>query len=143
MNEPDPLETELAELRPHAVSPETMSRIADRLVPTAHSSSRRWKVAVVGGLIAAGIVAAIWLRRDRQQVVEIEKPLIVPQIEEAKLFDDTLPSIWTYSRVLTRSSTDLDAVLDKHAVAVLAQDHVRGMRSLMSDLEAHLSQGDL
>jgi hypothetical protein len=143
MNEPDPLETELAELRPQAVSPETMSRIAGRLAPVARSQSRRWTVAVVGSLIAAGIVTAILLQRDGQQIVENDKPLIVPQIEEARLFDDTLPSIWTYSRVLTRSSTDLDAVLDKHAVAVLSQDHVRGMRSLMSDLETHLSQGDL
>ena len=55
---PDPLERELAALRPPAVSPELRQRVAERL--SARPVRRwPWAVALVTVLAAAGVVAVI------------------------------------------------------------------------------------
>jgi hypothetical protein len=65
--------------------------------------------------VAAGVVVAILLRRDREPVIEVEKPLETVQPRMANAFDDAMPSVWTYRRVLSRSADELTALLDKHA----------------------------
>src|SRR4029077_13945844 len=72
MNEtPDPLEAELSALRPHEVSPGLRRSVADRLAiadrlavgPKGLSpvrSRRLWRVALVGGLVAACVSAVLF-----------------------------------------------------------------------------------
>jgi hypothetical protein len=67
MNEiPDPLEAELSALRPHEVSPGLRRSIADRLAVGPNGlvspvrSRRLWKVALIGGLVAACVSAVLF-----------------------------------------------------------------------------------
>jgi hypothetical protein len=119
MNEFDPLEVELAALRPHGPTAELKQRIAERLddIPVNLPARPRkyfGKVgAVAGGVIAAGLLAMIFVRRGDEAV----EPLAphVPVAETAAAFDDTLPSLWTYRTALARSPDAVDALLDRHS----------------------------
>ncbi len=116
MNEPhDPLEAELADLRPHEPSPGLRQRIAGRLRPPVPSRPRwAWRVVVAGGLAAACLAAAVLLGRGKDRGEPIVRPR-PPHPEPPGERDDTAPTLKAYAHALARSPEELDALLDKHA----------------------------
>lgn len=111
---PDPLEAELAALRPHEVSPELRRRVAERLADAAPGRVRRlgW-LALAGGLAAACLAAVLfgwWARRGEP------KPMAVRPAPPAAV-EGPGPTLLAYERALARSPEELDALLDRDAEA--------------------------
>jgi hypothetical protein len=109
---PDPLEAELAALRPRGVSPELRRRVADRL---ATRPTRRWPwaVALVAVLASAGGLALVapWNKELPPPV----PPVVVPAPPAVRESPDPAPSVLAYQRALARSPEELTALLDRHA----------------------------
>ena len=123
MNEPrDPLELELAALRPHEISPELQSRIARRLANESPAISPWRRIALAGGLAAAGVAAVLlWWTSGRS--VEPDKIAIQPQPPAQPLNSaDQGPTVLAYRRALSQSPEALDALLDKHAALALPRN---------------------
>jgi hypothetical protein len=119
MNEAhDELETELAALRPHDASPELRQRIADHRAHFMPPGSRwRWGLTLAGGLAAACVAAAILLHWGSSRRGEPDQPIVqVQPVPAVKVEDTGLPSL-AYWRALARSPDELDALLDKNAMA--------------------------
>jgi hypothetical protein len=110
----DPLEAELAALRPHDPSPELRQRVGQRLtVPVRTGSRWPWGVALVAGLAAACVVAVL-LRYGVGPGPAPTQTAFDPRTAGAT--EDSLPSIWVFQNALSRSPDELDAVLDRHGV---------------------------
>jgi hypothetical protein len=129
MNEADdPLEAELAALRPQAISPGLRQRVAERL---AESPSRRarwlWGLALAGGLAAACVAAVLVFGRGNGRGVPPAPPgpLVEGSSAPRDTGDDSLPTVQAYQRALARSPEELDALLDRHA-ARLAPPNPQG-----------------
>jgi hypothetical protein len=116
----DPLETELLAMRPREVSPGLRRRIDERLADPPHVSGRTWRLALVGGLAAAGL-AAILLRwglphgpgHGPQPVVIRPRPA-PPAAVEGEVADSE-PTLLAYERALARSPEALNALLNQRA----------------------------
>ena len=106
---PDPLEAELAALRPRPVSPGLRRRVADRL-----DARRRWAwgLAVAGVLAAAGAVVLVapWKKHPAPPVPPAVAPPVPPAPAEP---DSPAPTVLTFHRALARSPEELDALLDR------------------------------
>lgn len=162
MNEPsDPLETELRAFRPIAVSPGLRRGIAERLAtPPTQPRSRLGRIARIGSL-AAAVLAALVLVAERGRgpgpVVEnIEprtpaqapapapapNPTLATPLESPQ---EALPSLHAYRRALARSTQDLEALLDRHAVQASgpALPLVRVSAFSRPDLAAQALAGEL
>jgi hypothetical protein len=110
------LEAELAALRPHDASPELRRRIADHRAHSVTSTRRRWGLALAGGL-AAACAAAILLHVGSGRRVEPEQTLVRVRHVPPVAVEDSEPTRLAYQRALARSPEDLDALLDKDAMA--------------------------
>src|SRR5262245_30040401 len=109
----DPLEAELAALRPLDASPELTRRIAnhrDRYKPLA--SRWRWSLVIAGGLAAACLVVVLVPRPGGRP--DVSPPTDV-HVVSPPVAVDSGPSLLAYQRALARSPEDLDALLSKHA----------------------------
>ena len=145
MNEAhDRLEAELAALRPCDASPELRRRIADHRTHSMPPRSRwRWGLILASGL-AAACAAAVLLhvgsshRVDQQQTIVRVRP--VPPVE----VEDSGPTRLAYQRALARSPEDLDALLDKDAMAAQKPNPelVRIRASNRSEAELHALLGE-
>ncbi len=118
MKEPhDQLEVELSALRPHGASPELRQRIDDR---RAHSMPPRtrwlWGLALAGGL-AAACLAAVLFRWGGSQRVSTEQFIVRVQPAQPVAVEDSGLTRLAYGRALARSPEELDALLDKDAMA--------------------------
>jgi len=150
MNEHDPLEAELAALKPHEPAPQLRERIADHLshqdyVPARWRWSQAWwSGALTGGLVAACLAAGVLLLRPAlNKNQEIESPPSAGQLPLAAAFDDALPTVWTYQRAMSRSPRDVETLLDKHA-AVAPSTARFAPRHLFIDSDVQLLlQGEL
>lgn len=117
MTEYDPLELELAALRPREPSAELKGQIARRLDATALSRTEErqslWRAsAFVGGLLAASLAAIVaWQGGNQRRAPE---PAAL-DVNISAAFDESLPSVWTYRRALSKSPYALDVLLDKHS----------------------------
>ncbi|HEY2410630.1 MAG TPA: hypothetical protein VGI40_00225 [Pirellulaceae bacterium] len=127
----DPLETELAALKPRQPSHRLRQSIAGQLqnaptktLPPLFTSTWVWAaeraraylatgIASAAGIAACALAAFVLRPTGRPNIVE--SPTEVPEPLIATAFDDSLPSVWAYQRALLRSPDDLDALLDKHA----------------------------
>lgn len=125
----DPLESELAALRPREPSPELAERIGERLNRANEPLSRRPKAAyrpwaaglsVALAVTAACAFVALVLPRGGDGPPVAEHPdaeaFEAPQPLVASAFDETLPTLWQYRTAISRSPNELDAVLDKHSL---------------------------
>jgi hypothetical protein len=122
---PDPLEAELASLRPHEISPALRRRVAERLAEAPSAQRRRlWSFVLAGGL-AAACLAALLLWRGGGKGIEpehVKRPQPVPQFQQqppppAVAVDSSGPTLLACQRALARSPEDLDALIDRHAAA--------------------------
>jgi hypothetical protein len=112
---PDPLEAELAALRPHEPSPELCRRVAERLADAPRVRLRRLgRLALAGGLAAACLAAVLfgWAARRGEP-----KPVFRPQPAPPAQVADNGPTLLAYERALARSPEELDALLDREAGA--------------------------
>lgn len=105
-------EAELRGFRARPLPPALRSRIANRLVESAPvSGSLRQRLALAGGLIAAGLALVVVLnvlgppRRGGPTVSEHVSKRAAP-----------LPSVGAYRQALSRSPGALEALLDQQAV---------------------------
>jgi hypothetical protein len=110
----DPLENELAALRPRPVSPELRDRVAERLNAPAPSRRWIWGVAFVGVLAAVGAIALVV--PNRKEPSPPVPPAVVPSPSPAPAVaepESPPPSVLVYRRALARSPEALDALLDQ------------------------------
>ena len=115
----DPLEAELRALQPRGVSADMRHKIADRLAASSRFPwvrSRRTLLAI--GAIAAGVLAAVLVLRS-DPTPEAHQADVPPENRTPPFFpaaaDEALPTLQVYSRALTGSREDLNALLDRHA----------------------------
>jgi hypothetical protein len=121
MTEFEAFEAELAALQPRQPSAELKSRIAHSLERTTTSPIKApsgrvgMRVAIFGGLVAAGLAAVvIWwervlpIRRD-PQTIPVESLLATP-------FEPGASSVWSYRSALVRSPISIESLLDQHSV---------------------------
>ena len=110
MNEPfDPLEAELAALEPRRPSAEMAQRIAERVERDASGKAaasprlaRRILTAITSGTVAASLLLALFLRRERHDPPVAPPDRLQPPLTAA--FDPSLPSVWTYHRAVSALS---------------------------------------
>jgi hypothetical protein len=111
------LEAELAALRPLDPSPELRQRIAAHRTRSLAARSRwRWGLGLAGG-VAASWGAAFLLQGGDRRRVERDQTIVHPLPVQATEADDSRPTREAYQRALARSPEDLDALLDKAALA--------------------------
>lgn len=109
----DPLEAELAAMRPHEPSLGLQQRIAERLTESPPSRARWLRgVALAAALAAACLAVVILLRRGP---VGPTGRTTVPVPAPHAVLDDSLPTLQVYRRALDGSPEQLDALLDRHA----------------------------
>jgi hypothetical protein len=127
--EHDPLESELAALRPREPSPELHQRIAERLddgiAAAGRANQSSWTkgtgnragvlLGLTVGAIAAAVAVAILVPRDDDRPPFGEPTVQPPQPLVFSVFDQTLPTVWQYHGKLGRSPRELEALLDQHA----------------------------
>jgi hypothetical protein len=120
--EPDPLEAELAALRPQEVSPGFRERITQRLAAASPATSgsrldarrRWWWLAGAGALAAAGLAVLLlwWAAGEREK----PKPVAVqPRPMPPAPVPDAEPTLRDYRRALAHSPEDLEALLRQRA----------------------------
>ena len=107
----DPLENELAALRPRPVSPELRDRVAERLNAPAPRRRWVWGIALVGVLMVAGVIA--FLRPNRKEPAPPVLPAVAPSPRAPVELESPPPSVLAYRRALARSPEALDALLDQ------------------------------
>ena len=108
----DPLENELAALRPRPVSPELRDRVAERLNAPAPGRRWVWGVALVGVLLVVGVIA--FIRPTRKEPTPPVPPAVVPPPAPPTAEPESPPpSVLVYRRALARSPEALDALLDQ------------------------------
>jgi hypothetical protein len=141
---PDPLEAELSALRPQEVSSGFRRRVAERLADGPPARRRQlWPIALAGGLAAACLAAAVLLWPDRPKV-NPEPVIVQPRPAPPVAAEDPGPTIQAYRRALARSPAELDALLDKHALAVVQANPelVRRGAFTRSDAALHALLGE-
>jgi hypothetical protein len=146
MNEtPDPLEEELAALRPLEVSPALRRRVASRLADSPPVRSRwPWGIALVGAAAAACLAVAL-LGRGGDGDVAVSRAFVEPRPGPSARVEDAMPTLRAYQQALDRSPEELDALLDKHAARAPDRDPrlVRIHAINPSDRELQAFTGDL
>jgi len=106
MTPDDPLEQELAALRPRPPSPALRRGVARRLA----GRRRWWWAGAAAGAIAAGIVVVLLARRADRPPDVVPGP--VPPVAVAT----PPPTVQAYNLALARSPAALDDLLDREAV---------------------------
>jgi hypothetical protein len=170
-DKPDFLEAELSALRPRAISPELRRRIAEQIertegpgaenfasykrTPLARSPSEifRRRLALGGSLAAACLLAVLWWwgpgRGVKPQTNVVRNPTM-PRAEVTHVevpdgaVNDAVPTLLAYQRALARSPEELEALLNRHALAAPASDPelVRIGALTRSDAALHTLLGD-
>jgi hypothetical protein len=135
---PDPLETELAALQPHDVSPGLRRRVAERLADAPRSTGWRLRWLVLASALAAACVTVVlvwWGSRRPVKQEQVTFPLRAsPSVAEPTLLD--------YERALARSPEELDALLSQRAVGAQEPEVVPACSFARSDAALHALLGD-
>ena len=116
----DPLEAELESVRPAALPPELVARIASQLdEPVRAPRLRLWwlpAAAAVAALVAIGV--AMWRPTDGTGKVTVTHT--IPLETPAARAGEDLPALATYHRALAGPPAALDELLDRHAARSLS-----------------------
>ena len=118
----DSLEAELEALRPRPVSAGLARRIAGRFAGNSSVLPRatvRWGAPLVGGLVAAGLIALAILWRGATSIRGPECD-VVPPTSPVVQGDEDWPTLQAYRRALAESPEALEALLDRHAATSAA-----------------------
>jgi hypothetical protein len=108
----DPLENELAALRPRPVSPELRDRVAERLKTPAPSRRWVWGSVLAGVLAGIGVIAVI-LPNRKEPSLPVPPAVVPPPPPASAEPESPPPSVLAYRRALARSPEALDALLDQ------------------------------
>jgi hypothetical protein len=145
MSDYDPLELELAAMRPRLPSPELKRRIADQLVTTisrrTNDSTSVWRGGLlVGGLLAASLAAVfVWHDGDRQTPTTPFDDLDI-----TTAFDTSLPSLWSYHRLLSQRPDPIESLFAGHAFRTLEPTSGDSAFALArANFDVETSNGDL
>ncbi len=131
----DPLELELAALKPLGISPRLRQDIAERLLeidrPSSRSKarSRRWWLAAAGsGFIAASLAVVIlhWLG-NHSELAQTGPS----QATRGQTFDATADTLLSYERALAHSADEFESLLTQNARTAPSDPGVAGL-SLLS-----------
>ena len=97
----------------------------------------------VGGGLAAAVWLAVAVIRHDDRPIEAERSNGA-KLDPALAFNDALPTVLVYSRVLARAPEELDAQLDRPAAAVLQPDPdgVCLHAFSRSDVDFHFHEGE-
>ena len=116
---PDPLEAELAALRPADLPPELLATIGRELSESATAARRRWVAAAVA-LAACVAAAAVLVPLMRPSDVGRPKRLVATTTRASPppIAGDA-PALYAYRRAVAGSESDLDELLDRHAARSL------------------------
>jgi hypothetical protein len=119
MNETnDPLEAELAALRPRDVSNELRDKLAQRLAaPSLLRTKKKSRIALIGAL-AAALLLAIGLFWKPQLRSDLDTNAAANDWTPI-LLNYGAPTLLAYSRVLAESPDEMESLLSKHAQASL------------------------
>jgi len=112
-NTPDPLERELASLKPREPSPKLRRRVDAGL-----NDSRLGILifAVMAGVFT-GIVLLAFLLMDGSTMRTSSRRAPAAPTPPVTVPDESLPTLQAYRRAISRSPEDFEALLDKHAAA--------------------------
>ena len=115
MNEStDPLEAELAALRPQEPSPELRERIHEQLtVPSAARPRMRVWLAMAAAMAAAVLAVAVLLPRRSGRIANQENNGGAAELPLGLAFDASRPTVWAFRSAVSGSANDLDSLLDK------------------------------
>jgi hypothetical protein len=108
----DPLENELAALRPRPVSPELRDRVAERLKTPAPSRRWVWGIVLAGVLVGIGVIAVL-LPNRKEPAPPVPPAVVPPPAPPATEPESPPPSVLAYRRALARSPEAFDALLDQ------------------------------
>jgi hypothetical protein len=109
----DSLEAELRALRPPEPSPALRGRIAARLAAAPRAPRLpQWRVALVGGLAAAGLAFVLLLNRFAPRP---HGPTVVDVLPRPA--SPAPPTLHAYSLALAKSPEALETLLDEQAVS--------------------------
>jgi len=115
----DELEIELATLRPYEPSRSFEQRIANALMVPHHRRRNRTLDSLLrAGIVAGGLVAASVVFMLGRGDVGPSGPAGISEISHAALrsaWDEQTPSLWVYRQASLRSTSEFDALLDRHA----------------------------
>jgi hypothetical protein len=118
MNLPDDsFEAELATLRPREVSPELRNRIARALADVPTRQNLRWRIAAIGGLVAACLALA-FLQGDHARDANPDRALTGTEAIPNAKFDSAGPTLLAFRRAVARSPDDLEQFLDRQGRTV-------------------------
>lgn len=119
MNEPnDPLESELAALRPRDVSDELRQKLAQRLAgPSPLPTKWKSRIALISALAAVVLLAIglFWKPPPRNNLDTNIASNDMPPV----FLNHGAPTLLAYSRVLAQSPDEMETLLSKHAQASL------------------------
>lgn len=117
-----PLEAELRSMRPAAFPAEMRERVGRTL--EAHAGKPRGGLWLAAGALAAAacvvVGAAVALRGIGNPSPPKPQVVVVAPPQSQPLSDESRPALANYRRALSRSTGELDELLDRHAARSLA-----------------------
>ena len=121
MNElPDPLEAELAAVRPREPSAGLKARIAAQIDHSQPIATARRRIQVAFGVVLALVVAACLLLavalRHTTNENHAQTPVTVSPSMSGTQFDPAQPTVWAFHRAVAAAMPEeIDLLLDRHA----------------------------
>jgi hypothetical protein len=145
----DPLEKEMAALRPVEPSAELAERIGARLegedaprlqrLNSTRSVPATYWLAPAGAIAAVVLMGVVWWSMQHD-APPADSPLDLPQTTLATALDESLPSVWAF-RGAADSSDSLNQLLDQHAARPSpagTPEQTRGFGPMTMDLNSRL-----
>jgi len=110
----DPLEQELAGLKPRQPSPELQQRIGTEFE---HSRRAVWVAALAAGIGTGAMILLFWFAsRPSATTTRFIPPAPAPPAPVTSP-EESQPTLQAYRRAFSRSPDDFEALLDKHAAS--------------------------
>jgi hypothetical protein len=115
----DPLEAELAALRPADLPPDLVARVGRDLAGRQARMRRRWIVAGVALAASVLVAAALWPLMNATDLAHLPGITIAATTQASNDEDDEGPALFAYRRALAGPPDALDERLDRDAARTL------------------------